>query len=166
MGRTLASRNSRVTAPDGGYPIDRSLLGLHTPLVGPGRALFRPMREEHGQPRIAPNGLGVRLPEDGPQYGGVVDIYPDDEGAVHPESGGMSVTLDDPFEIPPHRRPASLGGDGDWPLWRILSDDLPERLATRNDRDFHGLVEPSQQMSADEYVQSLESTQPKWDLET
>ena len=88
-------------------------------------------------------------------------------GPVSPsESGGMSVTLDDPFEIPPHRRPASLGGDGDWPLWRILSDDLPERLATRNDRDFHGLVEPSQQMSADEYVQSLESTQPKWDLET
>jgi hypothetical protein len=155
-----------VGAPSGEEAIRPPLLSLQAPLVGPGRVLFRPMREDQGQPALAPNALGVRLPQDAAQYGGKVDIYPDPDGSVHPQSGGMSITLDDPLQIPRHRRPVALGGDGNLPLWRIQSDDLPETLIARNDHDFHGLVEPASSMTTEAFVQYLEGTQPAWKADT
>ena len=40
---------------------------------------------------------------------------------VKPQTGGMSVSLDSPFHLPRHGRPAILGGTGKGPSARCLS---------------------------------------------
>lgn len=120
--------------------------------------LFRAMQQaEGGSPRIAPNHLGVRIPN---------DIQPDTAGNVIPNTGGMSVTPHDPMDLPLHRLPLELGGTSRWPVWWILDGKLPATLAFRPDprRRTHGYVEPSAVMSLAQYQAGIEGTAPTWNL--
>ncbi len=65
--------------------------------------LFRSMTPaDNGDPVVAPTarGLGVRAPE---------DIKPDAGGEVSPNEGGMSVSPGSVWNLPPHRRPRTMG---------------------------------------------------------
>jgi hypothetical protein len=82
--------------------------------------LFRSMKEDaDGMPAIGPM-LGVR-----PGNAAIPDVL-----AIHgtdvvlPDQGGMSVAPDDPMHLLKHRRPPSLGGIGQDPVWYIDSNDL------------------------------------------
>jgi hypothetical protein len=60
---------------------------------------------------------------------------------------GMSVTLKDPKELHPARRPKWLGGNNDLPLWRIDEAELGRGLRLRLDlgpQPTHGVIEPQQ----------------------
>jgi hypothetical protein len=87
--------------------------------------LYRGMMDDgEGQPVCGPSArkLGVRLEG---------DIRIPDDGMVEPGTGGMSVGLDDPMNVRPHRRPPEFGGFGRDPRERMAdalewaSDVLP-----------------------------------------
>jgi len=101
-------------------------------------------------------GLGVRVP---------TDIRPDHQGNVHPASGGMSVSPDDPHHLPVSLRPASLKGYGKNPVFWLLTRGLGERLQFRRDPmkpDYHGYVEPACSMQLGAYRAALCETAPRW----
>lgn len=56
------------------------------------------------------------------------DIRADEGGLVTPTTGGLSTTPDDPALLPPHVRPASLGGFGRLPLYVIESEQIRDGL--------------------------------------
>lgn len=89
--------------------------------------------------------LGVRV---------TADVAPDAENNVGP-GAGMSVTPDDPFKLPPHRRPEAYGGSGDDPVWAIAEEVLPARLMFSLDRAFHGVICPLTKMALSSYRSSL-----------
>lgn len=137
-------------------PANSAETGSSTTIVD--TQLFRAMaREVNGNPRIAPAHLGIRIG---------TDIEPDDDGNVRPETGGMSVTPNDPMDLPQHRRPAELGGTGKWPVWWIHDGKLPVSLNYRPDprSRTHGFVEPSDLMRLENYQGSIEGTAPNWSL--
>lgn len=74
----------------------------------------------------------------------------------------MSVTPDDPMQLPLHRKPPSLNGTGYDPVWKLSSSDIPDKLTLRATRPTHCLVEPKEQMMLNEYVAQLATTQPDW----
>ena len=108
--------------------------------------------------------LGVRAP---------VDIQPDAEGNVYPNTGGMSVAPNGRF-LPFFRIPRRLRdqvpdarGDNNLACFRIgegpfedgrLTDDL----AVRIDKEKHGLVEPFGMVSLHQYREALAATQDQW----
>ena len=85
------------------------------------------------------------------------------DGKVRPGTGGMSVTRDDPKELPKHCKPKWLRGDGRDPLFRIFSDEIPDTLALRPDHDYHVLVEPAQVCRFEEYEKNLHGTRHRWE---
>lgn len=96
-------------------------------------------KDEDGKPRCGAEGnlLGVR-----PGY----DIQATNVGIVSEGAGGLSVTPDDPARLPPHVRPARLGGKGKLPVFEIPGQKLVEPLTYRPDRDRpdrHGFIEPA-----------------------
>ena len=103
---------------------------------------MRPDLADRSRPRCGPDArsLGARVPR---------DIEPDDRGDVHPETGGMSVSPDDPRNLPQHRRPPSLGGPGKDPVFVVfvIADvDVGASLVFRPDArnpGRHGFVEPA-----------------------
>ncbi len=120
--------------------------------------LFRAMaKAEDGNPRIADNHLGVRVP---------TDIQPDVDSNVTPNTGGMSVTPYDPMDLPQHRRPAELGGTSKWPVWWIHDGKFPASLSFRADprNRKHGFIEPSMVMRLDNYRAAIENTASTWAL--
>lgn len=101
--------------------------------------------------------LGVRV--DGPH----ADVRIDQRGCVLPATGGMSVTVDDPAQMPPARRPTWLHhGLSEDTLFAFGSPDLPDMLAVRIDRGAHGLVEPAAPRLLSEYEADLASTRRRW----
>lgn len=104
--------------------------------------------------RSAARGLGVRPS---------VDISVDDDGFVEPGEG-MSVAQDSPDYLPEHRRPTSLGGDSDDPLWEIEEDDLGDALNYRLDEppEGHGVIEPAWRMGLEDYELALAETREVW----
>jgi hypothetical protein len=89
--------------------------------------LCRGMRDDgEGQPECGPSAraLGVRLEG---------DIVIREDGTVGPGAGGMSVALDDPHNLPSHRRPTQFGGFGPDPVWILDDADLPSTLCLRPD---------------------------------
>lgn len=101
--------------------------------------------------------LGARVP---------LDITPDEQGKVLPESGGMSVTPDDPAFLPVHLRPKALGGQGKLPVFRVQVAALGALLTYRPDPrtpDRHGFVEPVRVMLLDAYQAALAATAPSWE---
>jgi hypothetical protein len=121
--------------------------------------LYRGMKDDgEGQPLCGPTGrtLGVR-PEG--------DIVIREDGTVQPETGGMSVAIDDPRNLPEHRRPPEYGGWGPDPAWQIDEDDLPEGLVMRRDPEDpsrHGFVEPMETMTVDDYQEMLATSRSAW----
>jgi hypothetical protein len=112
-------------------------------------------RADSGLPKIAPNHLGARL--DG-------DIPVDAECMVCPDTGGMSVTPDDPADLPQSVRPRQYGGTGRRPVWVISSSSLPPTLRYRRDKPSHGLIEPSERMTSQQYLEELARTADDWTL--
>src|SRR5262249_31740809 len=125
--------------------------------------IFRSMKEDSdGAPQVGPSGrtLGVRP-------GGTPNpdvLAANDRDVVNPGDGGMSVAPNDPKGLPRHRRPASLGGLGQDPVWCIDTDDLEPELQFRQDSRTHGLIEPKQAMSLQEFQEALARTRNRWRL--
>jgi hypothetical protein len=101
--------------------------------------------------------LGARVP---------IDIKPDATGAVARDTGGMSVTPNDPAKLPPHLRPTSLpGGQTTLPVFWISSRNLGEMLAfqaAKKRPDRHGFIEPAVAMQLDTYQTALCGTVLAW----
>jgi hypothetical protein len=121
--------------------------------------LFRSMREgPRGLPEIGPSArtLGVRAGIDVPE------VDPGD--LVQPGRGGMSVSPDDPVNLPEWRRPPKFGGVGRDPVWKITEAELGPYLGYRPDpsRVGHGFVEPKRAMMLKEYQDALSLTQTFW----
>src|SRR5689334_6971009 len=96
--------------------------------------VYRAMREAtNGELEVGPSArtLGVR-----PN----VDI-PVTQGLVRPATGGLSVAPFDPANLPAHRRPPGLGGNGKDPVWSIAIDALGTDLQFRQDKPGHGSIE-------------------------
>lgn len=115
------------------------------------------MTEANGQPAVGGNArsLGAR-----PN----VDIPIDEDGRVHPKTGGVSVAESDPMTLPAHRRPPSLGGTGKDPVWAIYEDALGDRLALNDDPEIpnHGWLEPATSMTFTNYQAALSETASSW----
>jgi hypothetical protein len=108
-------------------------------------------------------GLGVRVA--GPGGRGDIVVRPD--GSVSPETGGMSVTPDDPLRMNALRRPRALGGVGKDPLFVTGTPALGEDLAVRRDPGDpgrHAFVEPARQMSLAAYRGALVASRSGWSL--
>lgn len=100
--------------------------------------------------------LGVRV--GGPHS----DIPVDSREMVQPNTGGMSVVLDDPRNLPFFRCPRSLGGGGRDPVFAMNTDQLPTSLLLRRDEPPHCLVEPRVCCRITAYEEAIESTRPLW----
>jgi hypothetical protein len=120
--------------------------------------LYRGMRpNQDGLPRVGPSARMLGIRDDGS------DIEEDEEGLVHPYTGGMSVGLT-PDDLPEFRRPPEFGGTGDDPLWVIDEDDLVQGLRYTEDVELpgHGFIEPAWSMRYDEYEDLLALTREDW----
>ena len=116
--------------------------------------IYRSMKPaQDGLPQTGPTArtLGSRPGTDIPSAGGL----------VRPGTGGMSVSPDDPMNLPKHRRPPQLDGTGKDPVYRMNTADLPPGLRYRPDpakpRE-HGFIEPAHEMPDPSYQGLLEST--------
>jgi hypothetical protein len=76
----------------------------------------------------------------------------------------MSVAPADPKYLPKHRRPSSLGGIGQDPVWYIEVEDLGLDLKFRQDHPGHGLIEPKRAMTLQQFQEALAKTRPRWKL--
>jgi len=126
--------------------------------LGSARDLFRAMSDAGGSPLVDPGHLGVRT------GGARRDIEVDSSGSVHPDTGGMSVTPDDPMDLPRHRRPRGRLGTGTGAVWSVASPAMAGRLAIRQDRPTHWLIEPSSSMELSVFEEALADTAPRWRL--
>jgi hypothetical protein len=127
--------------------------------------LFRAMKETpEGLPETGPSArkLGARPSGSSTTNPDVLASSPDD--LVSPGGGGMSVAPDNPFYLQRHRRPASLGGIGLDPVWKIESDDLGRDLQSHQDSATHGVIEPKRIMTLWEFQEALARTRDKWRL--
>jgi len=119
--------------------------------------LFRAMKcDENNLPLLGQSAskLGVRPNK---------DIPIDAQGYVHPQTGGMSVTVDDVMCLPPHRRPPDFNGTGKDPVFSINKEQLPRTLTARQQGSpHHYLIEPSDTCIFAQYEAHLFSTRPNW----
>ena len=123
--------------------------------------LYRSMKEAaDGSPVVGPSArmLGVR--PGGSPTPDVLATKPTD--LVQPGQGGMSVAPHDPMYLQRHRRPVSLGGLGLDPVWYIEIEDLKPDLAFRQDKAKHGVIEPKQAMTLQEFQDALARTGSHW----
>lgn len=83
---------------------------------------------------------------------------------VQTGQGGLSVSPDDPMNLPVYRRPAPFQGTGKDPVWMIedakLGSDLIYRVDPR--KAGHGFIEPALPMMLHEYQNALKATQTWW----
>ncbi len=118
--------------------------------------IYRCMRPDAvGAPKIGASlsTLGVRPGKDIPVAA---------DGSVDPQTGGMSVTPDDPDAMPFDLLPRSRGGDGRHPMFSLVVADLPETLVARRDKPDHANVEPATRQSFAAYNGDVQSTQGRW----
>lgn len=129
------------------------------PLGGWGMArMYRTMKADvDGGPTvgIVANTLGARPSK---------DIPVDESGSVEPQTGGMSVTLEDPRLMSRPFRPRELGGESRHPLFEMDSERLPAALTHRPapPAPGHHVVEPAERCLFSEYVGRLHATRPWW----
>jgi hypothetical protein len=121
--------------------------------------LFRAMKEDdQGLPQIGPSArtLGVRPGADVPAK------LPRE--MVMPGQGGLSVSPDNPFNLPTYRRPVEFQGTGQDPVWIIADTDLGADLYYRPDPSNvgHGFIEPLRPMTLDNYERAITQTQTQW----
>ncbi|WP_456238716.1 Tse2 family ADP-ribosyltransferase toxin [Paraburkholderia antibiotica] len=91
-----------------------------------------------------------------------VDIPVGSDGMVHPGTGGISVAPGSAANLPPHRRPASMGGTGKDCACMLNTTSLPDSLKYVQDSASHGTIQPSTSMSLSDYQAALASTRDKW----
>ena len=102
--------------------------------------MFRAMKPDaDGLPTVARSAraLGVRT------EGTTRDIAVREDRIVEPRTGGMSVALGAAHNLPMHRLPRSLGGDGRDPVFTMPSSALPAELTVRPAPGPHAVVEPA-----------------------
>ena len=132
--------------------------------------IYRSMSADGDKPLIgaSADALGVRVP---PAHRS--DIVPDASGFVSFGTGGMSVA---PAwrDLPLHRIPSRLrdlvqGARGKNSLccWKMgegefAAGSVAARLLLRLENARHGLVEPAQKMSLDDYQADLAATRDQW----
>ena len=118
--------------------------------------MFRAMRLEiDGLPKLGRSAreLGVRIN---------VDLPVGADGSVEPGTGGMSVAVDDALNLPKHRRPRSLGGEGRDSVFGLQTRALPDDLALRVDQRPHAFVEPARRSALPRYEAALALTRSSW----
>jgi len=123
------------------------------------RPIFRAMKAQaDGLPKVGRSGreLGVRV--DGPTR----DITVGEDGTVEPGKGGMSVALDAALNLPRHRLPKLLGGQGRDPVFYMVRGNIPLALLLRQDRYSHALVEPGRRCPLPVFESDLASTRSLW----
>ncbi len=123
--------------------------------------MFRAMtRAVDGLPSVGRSAreLGVRV------AGPFRDIPSRPDGTVLPGTGGMSVALGAPANLPKHRRPKPLGGEGRDPVFTISSARLPRSLSVRASPYPHAFVEPSQPCGLTDFEAAIASTRQSWRL--
>lgn len=121
--------------------------------------LFRAMKAaEDRLPSVGRSSreLGVRI------EGEMRDLPVGPDEMVAPATGGMSVALDAAENLPKHRLPRSLGGEGRDPVFSIASGHLASDLSVRVDRHPHALVEPARPCPLEEFESALAATRPAW----
>lgn len=75
----------------------------------------------------------------------------------------MSVTRDDPGQLPEHRRPPSLGGRSRHPVWGIAVASLGVKLSCVPDRRTHHChIEPASSRPLDTFTGDLAATVDEW----
>ena len=117
--------------------------------------MFRAMKQDSDRyPVVGRSGrtLGVRVD------GACRDLPVAEDGTVAPETGGMSVALEKPGNLPKHRLPRSLGGEGRDPVFRMFAVFLPEALLLRPDRYPHAYIEPKRRCPLLEFDSALNAT--------
>jgi hypothetical protein len=78
----------------------------------------------------------------------------------------MSVTVDDPLQMPVARRPRWLArGASEDPLFAIEAERILPPLSVRVDAGVHALIEPAVPRVLAAYEADLSSTRPVWELE-
>ena len=121
--------------------------------------VFRAMRADGAKRPLCgseSNMLGVRPG---------IDVFPDEGGNVREGGGGLSVTPDDPARLPPHLRPARLGGRGKLPVFEAPVIGLGNSLGYRADPahpDRHGFIESASAVLMEEFQAALAATAPAW----
>ncbi len=161
----LGGEQGVKTAPADLAPAPRSLgaaaaddPGLATDESG--TLLYRSMKPDtSGGPKIGPSArtLGVR-----PGAQGDIPVEGD---VVKPNTGGMSVTPDDPMGLPSFRRPPGMGGTGKDPVYCISEECLGQSLRYRPDPhrpNEHGFIEPSKPMTLEDFQKALADTVRSW----
>lgn len=83
-------------------------------------------------------------------------------GLVSESMGGMSVAPHSPMSLPPHRLPHKFGGTGKDPVWEFDLNELPPSLKFRQDSMMHGLIEPANTMTLQQYEEALAQTRQSW----
>jgi hypothetical protein len=135
--------------------------------------IYRAMQREGVKPRIGLSKamLGVKVGTDEHD-----DITPDEQGLVHPGTGGMSVAptwRDLPaYRIPQRLRrlcPKARGSDK-LECWRMgsglfVDGPLTDRLNVAVDHATHGVVEPIVAMQLQDYVDALSATADQWTID-
>jgi hypothetical protein len=121
--------------------------------------LYRAMRDDRGLPALGRSGraLGVRLG---------FDVEPDLGGRLGPDSGGLSVAIDDPVPLPGHRRPPECAaGTARDPLWVLDATALGPELAYRPlpaAPELFGRIEPACRLTVGEFEHALAATRASW----
>ncbi len=121
--------------------------------------MFRAVKPHpDGYPLVGRSGrtLGVRVD------GSYRDLPVAEDGRVAPETGGMSLALGKPGNLPKHRLPRSLGGEGRDPVFRMFAVFLPETLLLRPDRYPHAYIEPRRLCSLLQFESALNDTRNHW----
>jgi len=129
----------------------------------PERIYYRTMRTQDGvRPEIGRSRRSLGVVIDGAKP----DIRRTADGSVLPDTGGMSVFVNDPHGLPAHRKPRWLKGYGKDPLFSLCADLLPGDLTERIEQLTHAFVEPAEAMPFEQYEAALSSTQGNWLLLT
>jgi len=118
--------------------------------------IFRAMKKDSdGYPvtGFSSRALGVRIGR---------DILVALDGSVSPGTGGMSVALDAARNLPKHRLPKSLGGEGRDPVFKMSSAALPASLLVRPDRYPRAFIEPAVVCLFEHYEKNLWGTRVSW----
>lgn len=121
--------------------------------------MFRAMRQDlDGYPLLGRSSrtLGVRVD------GEYRDLPVAEDGTVAPETGGMSVALEKPGNLPKHRLPRSLGGEGRDTVFRMFAALLAQTLLLRADRYPHAFVEPRERCPLPEFESALNASRNHW----
>jgi len=117
------------------------------------------MREDQDEkPEVGPTSrsLGARPGID------VAAVNPDD--LIGPGVGGMSVSPDNPLNLPAYRRPPAFQGTGRDPVWTLSVADLGPDLIYHPDpsNPGHGFLEPARRMTVAEYQRALAQSRELW----